>query len=136
MNRAKARAVMDVVCVDPFHVTVILVVGSRDECAKALDEEFTADGNALRFGDGFLKGLRENDASVIGGTVACTMFVEPVVIIHAEKPVSVSVLVHEISHAVDFVFRVTGCDPSDGELRAYLAEHLFGALRAGSGVAK
>ncbi|MGN0844452.1 MAG: hypothetical protein ACI4QT_04435, partial [Kiritimatiellia bacterium] len=74
------------------------------------------------------KGKLDEECRTRNGYKAFTTHVEPVVIIYAPKPITLSTLVHEISHAVDFIFHITGCD--DGELRAYLCQFLFVELAA------
>lgn len=116
--------------VDVLNIQVVLLVGDFDECCKLVDENRAPEYNGPKFSDGLRLAKEEIDKD--NDTRNCydafTAHVEPSVIIYAPKPISLSMLVHEISHAVDYIFHITGCD--DRELRAYLCGYLFNELAA------
>ena len=103
----------------------MLLVGDLEECCKLIEENSAKEYNGPKISDGLRLGKDEadNDRKTRNGYNAFTIYVDPVVIIYAPKPITLSTLVHEISHAVDYIFHITGCD--DGELRAYLCGYLF-----------
>lgn len=116
--------------VNVFNIQVVLLVGDFEECCKLIEENRTQEYNGPKISDGLRLGKEEadNDRKTRNGYNAFTIYVDPVVIIYAPKPITISTLVHEISHAVDYIFHITGCD--DGELRAYLCGYLFTELAA------
>lgn len=109
--------------VDLFQTQVILCIGDRDECAKLIDSNKSPSYSGPKIGDGFRTAIEEAEKKCICPAIAYTFYVQPVVIIYAPKPITLSTLVHEISHAVDYIEDITGCD--DGETRARLADFLF-----------
>ncbi len=116
--------------VDVFNIQVVLLVGDFDECCKLIEENRSPKYNGPKISDG-LRLAKENvdkDCKTRNGYKAFTAHVEPGVIIYAPKPITLSTLVHEISHAVDCIFHITGAD--DEELRAYLCGYLFTELAA------
>lgn len=116
--------------VDVFNIQVVLLVGDFDECCKLVEENRAPEYNGPKISDGLRLAKEETDKEreTRNGYNAFTTHVEPGVIIYAPKPITLSILVHEISHAVDYIFHITGCD--DGELRAYLCGYLFTELAA------
>ena len=116
--------------VDVFNIQVVLLVGDFDECCKLVDENCAQGYSGPKISDGLLLAKEETDKDrdTRNGYSAFTTHVEPFVIIYAPKPITLSTLVHEISHAVDYIFHITCCD--DGELRAYLCGYLFNQLSA------
>lgn len=113
-----------------FNIQVVLLVGDFDECCKLVDENRAQGYSGPKISDGLrlAKEETDKDRDTRNGYDAFTTHVEPGVIIYAPKPITLSILVHEISHAVDYIFHITGCD--DGELRAYLCGYLFTELAA------
>ena len=116
--------------VDVFDIQVMLLVGDFEECCKLVEENRAPEYNGPKISDGLrlAKEETDKDSKTRNGYKAFTTHVEPGVIIYAPKPITLSTLVHEISHAVDYIFHITGCD--DGELRAYLCGYLFTELSA------
>ena len=114
--------------VDVFNIQVVLLVGDFDECCKLVDENRAQGYSGPKISDGLrlAKEETDKDRDTRNGYNAFTAYVEPFVIIYAQKQITLSTLVHEISHAVDYIFHITGCD--DGELRAYLCGYLFTEL--------
>lgn len=70
----------------------------------------------------------DENSKTCNGYLAFTAHVGPGIIIYAPEPITLATLIHEISHAVDCIFNITGVD--DGELRAYLCGYLFTELAA------
>ena len=116
--------------VDVFNIQVVLLVGDFEECCRLVEENRAPEYNGPKISDGLRLAKEETDKEreTRNGYNAFTTHVEPGVIIYAPKPITLSLLVHEISHAVDYIFHITGCD--DGELRAYLCGYLFTELAA------
>lgn len=116
--------------VDVFNIQVVLLVGDFDECCKLVDENRAQGYICPKISDGLrlAKEETDKDRDTRNGYNAFTTHVEPFVIIYAPKQITLSTLVHEISHAVDYIFHITCCD--DGELRAYLCGYLFTELSA------
>ena len=114
--------------IEIFDIQVMLAVGDFDECCKLIEENRSPDYKGPKLSDGLRlakKGV-DKDSETRNSYKAFTAHVTPGVIIYAPKPITLSLLVHEISHAVDDVLHITGCD--DGELRAYLCQFLFTEL--------
>ena len=113
-----------------FNIQVMLLVGDFEECCKLVDENRAQEYSGPKLSGGLRLAKEEIDkgSETRNGYEAFTAHVEPGVIIYAPKPITLSTLVHEISHAVDYIFHITGCD--DGELRAYLCGYLFTELAA------
>lgn len=113
-----------------FKIQVVLLVGDFEECCKLVEKNRAPEYNGPKISDGLrlAKEKTDKDSKTRNGYDAFTAHVDPVVIIYAPKPITISTLVHEISHAVDYIFHITGCD--DGELRAYLCGYLFTQLAA------
>lgn len=111
--------------VDVFNIQVVLLVGDFEECCKLVDENRPTEYNGPKISDGLrlAKEETDEDCKTRNGYEAFTAHVDPGVIIYAPKPITLSTLVHEISHAVQYIFHITGCD--DDELRAYLCGYLF-----------
>lgn len=116
--------------IDIFSIQVMLLVGDFDECCKLVEENRAPEYKGPRITDGLrlAKEETDKDCKTRNGYKAFTAHVEPGVIIYAPKPITLSTLVHEISHAVQYIFHITGCD--DDELRAYLCGYLFTELAA------
>lgn len=114
--------------VDVFNIQVVLLVGDFEECCKLVDENRAPECNGPKISDGLrlAKEETDKDCKTRNGYKAFTAHVEPGVIIYAPEPITLSTLVHEISHAVQYIFHITGCD--DDELRAYLCGYLFTEL--------
>lgn len=114
--------------IDIFSIQVMLIVGDFDECCKLIEENRAEDYAGPKISDGLRLAKKEvdKDSETRNGYHTFAAHVGPGVIIYAPKPITLSCLVHEISHAVDYVFHITGCD--DGELRAYLCQFLFTEL--------
>ncbi len=114
--------------VDVFNIQVLLLVGDFEECCKLVDENRAPEYDGPKISDGLrlAKESTDEDCKTRNGYKAFTTHVEPGVIIYAPKPITLSTLVHEISHAVQYIFHITGCD--DDELRAYLCGYLFTEL--------
>lgn len=119
--------------IDIFSMQVMLLVGDFEECCKLIEENRAKDYTGPKISDGLRLAKKEvdKDSETRNGYHAFTAQVGPSVIIYAPKPITLSCLVHEISHAVDYVFHITECD--DGELRAYLCQYLFTELAVKSG---
>lgn len=111
--------------VDVFNIQVMLLVGDFEECCKLIDENRHPDYSGPKVSDGlrFAKERTDKECETRNGYSAFTAHVEPGIIIYAPKPIPLATLVHEISHAVQYVLHITGCD--DDELRAYLCGYLF-----------
>jgi len=111
--------------IDIFSIQVMLLVGDFKECCKLIEKNRAKDYTGPKISDELRLTKKEidKDSETRNGYRAFTAHVGPGVIIYAPEPITLSVLVHEISHAVDYVFHITGCD--DGELRAYLCQFLF-----------
>ena len=118
--------------IETFAIQVMLVVGDFDECCKLIESNRSPDYKGPKISDGLRLAKKEVDkeSETRNGYQAFTVHVQPGVIIYAPKPITLSCLVHEISHAVDYVFHITGCESNDGELRAYLCGFLFTELAA------
>ena len=116
--------------VDVFGIQVMLLVGDFDECCKLVEENHHPELDGPKISDGLRLAKEEIDrnSNTRNGYNAFTAHVEPGVIIYAPKPITLSTLVHEISHAVQYILHITGCD--DDELRAYLCGYLFTELAA------
>lgn len=116
--------------IDIFSMQVMLLVGDFEECCNLIEENRAEDYTGPKISDGLRLAKKEvdKDSETRNGYHAFTAHVGPGVIIYAPEPITLSCLVHEISHAVDYVFHITGCD--DGELRAYLCQFLFTELAA------
>lgn len=122
---SKSSAYYACTTIDIFSMQVMLLVGDFEECCKLIEENRAEDYTGQKISDGLrlAKNEVDKDSETRNGYHAFTAHVGPGVIIYAPKPITLSYLVHEISHAVDYVFHITGCD--DGELRAYLCQFLF-----------
>lgn len=122
---SKSSAYYACATIDIFSMQVMLLVGDFEECCKLIEENRAEDYTGQKISDGLrlAKNEVDKDSETRNGYHAFTAHVGPGVIIYAPKPITLSYLVHEISHAVDYVFHITGCD--DGELRAYLCQFLF-----------
>lgn len=118
--------------IDIFDIQIMFLVGDFDECCKLIEETRSPDYKGPKISDGLRLAKKEVDkeSETRNGYQAFTVHVQPGVIIYAPKPITLSCLVHEISHAVDYVFHITGCESNDGELRAYLCGFLFTELAA------
>lgn len=116
--------------VDVFDIQVMLLVGDFEECCRLIEENRALEYNGPKISDGLRLAKEEIDrnSNTRNGYNAFTAHVEPGVIIYAPKPITLSTLVHEISHAVQYILHITGCD--DDELRAYLCGYLFTELAA------
>lgn len=116
--------------IDIFSMQVMLLVGDFEECCKLIEENRAEDYKGPKISDGLRLAKKEvdKDSETRNGYHAFTAHVGPGVIIYAPGPITLSCLVHEISHAVDYIFHITGCN--DGELRAYLCQFLFAELAA------
>ena len=116
--------------IDIFSIQVMLIVGDFDECCKLIEENHAKDYVGPKISDGLRLAKKEvdKDSETRNSYHAFTAHVGPGVIIYAPKPITLSVLVHEISHAVDLIFHITDCN--DDELRAYLSGYLFMELAA------
>ena len=116
--------------VDVFNIQVMLLVGDFDECCKLVEENRSPGYKGPKITDGLrlVKEETDKDCKTRNGYKAFTTHVEPGIIIYAPKPITLATLVHEISHAVDYIFHITGAD--DDELRAYLCGYLFTELAA------
>ena len=114
--------------VDVFNIQVMLLVGDFEECCKLVEENRAPEYNGPKISDELwlVKESTDEDRKTRNGYMAFTAHVGPSVIIYAPKPITLSTLVHEISHAVQFILHITGCD--DDELRAYLCGYLFTEL--------
>lgn len=116
--------------VDVFNIQVMLLVGDFDECCKLIEENRSPEYKGPKMSDGLRREKEETDkdSETRNGYLAFTAHVGPGIIIYAPKPIALATLVHEISHAVDYIFHITGAD--DDELRAYLCGYLFTELAA------
>lgn len=116
--------------VDLFNIQVMLLVGDFDECCKLIEENRSPEYRGPKITDGLrlAKDKTDEDCKTRNGYNAFTAYVQPSVIIYAPKPITLATLVHEISHAVDYIFHITECN--DDELRAYLCGYLFTELAA------
>lgn len=132
MRKTKSRPSATCVCatVAVFHIQVMLLVGDLEECLRLVERNRAPEYRGPKISDGIrtAKAQADTDAETRGGYNAFTAHVTPGVVIYAPKPVTLATLVHEISHAVDFILNITGCAADDGELRAYLCQHLFTEL--------
>lgn len=116
--------------IDIFSIQVMLLVGDFDECCKLIEENRAPEYKGPKVSDGLrdVKKKIDDDSTDRNGYKAFTAHVGPGIVIYSPKPITLSTLVHEISHAVDGIFHITECD--DGELRAYLCGYLFTELAA------
>ncbi len=116
--------------IDMFNIQVMLLVGDFEESCKLVEENRAAEYKGPKISDGLRRVKEEvdKDCETRNGYNAFTAHVPPGIIIYAPEPIVLTTLVHEISHAVDCIFHITGC--SDGELRAYLSGYLFTELAA------
>lgn len=116
--------------VDVFDIQVMLLVGDFEECCRLIEENRALEYNGPKISDGLrlAKESTDEDRKTRNGYKAFTAHVGPSVIIYAPEPITLSTLVHEISHAVQYILHITGCD--DDELRAYLCGYLFTGLAA------
>lgn len=116
--------------VDVFNIQVMLLVGDFDECCKLIEENRSPEYKGPKMSDGLRRAKEETDkdSETRNSYLAFTAHVGPGIIIYAPGPITLATLVHEISHAVDCIFHITGAD--DGELRAYLCGYLFTELAA------
>ena len=108
--------------VELFDVQVLLCVGDKRECAKLVDRNRSPDYKGPKVGGAFLEGVD----GTTGDYVACTFFAKPLIFIYAPKPITLSTLVHETSHAVDLIEETVGF--RDGETRAWCMEKVFAQL--------
>ena len=116
--------------VDVFDIQVMLLVGDFNECCKLIEENRSPKYKGPKVSDGLRCAKEEVDkcSKTRNGYKAFTAHVDPGIIIYAPNPITLATLVHEISHAVNYIFHITGAD--DGELRAYLCGYLFTELAA------
>lgn len=116
--------------IDIFSIQVMLLVGDFEECCKLIEENRAKDYAGPKISDELRLAKKKVDkySETRNGYKAFTAHVNPGIIIYAPNPITLATLVHEISHAVDYIFRITGAD--DGELRAYLCGYLFTELAA------
>lgn len=114
--------------VDVFDFQVVLLVGDFEECCKLVEENRATEYSGPKISDGLrlVKEEVDKDSKTRNGYKAFTTHVGTGVIIYAPEPITLSTLVHEISHAVQYILHITGCD--DDELRAYLCGYLFTEL--------
>lgn len=116
--------------VDVFSIQVMFLVGDFEECCKLIEKNRSPEYKGPKMSDGLRRAKEETDknSKTCNGYLAFTAHVGPGIIIYAPNPITLATLVHEISHAVDYIFHITGAD--DGELRAYLCGYLFTELAA------
>lgn len=128
MKKEEPKAAYLCATVELFDIQVVLAVGDREECAKLIRRDRAKDYTGPDIGEGFLVGLKKIDeySETRNGYSAVTLRVTPGIIIYAPKPITLGLLVHEISHAANMIMHIVGseCD----ELRAYLCRYLFDQL--------
>lgn len=110
---------------DIFNLDVLFMMGEVDDCYAALSKE---DKKKCEQCGPFVETLKKVKANVEEKKrpLTCdsfTIFIPPFITIYAQKAITQEILVHEISHAVDMIFTISGC--SEGELRATLSGYLF-----------
>ena len=116
--------------IDIFEIQVLFLVGDFDECCKLVEENRAKTYTGPKVSDDLrtAKERIDTDSKDWNGYRAFTTKAGPGIVIYAPKPITLSTLVHEISHAVDGILHITGAD--DEELRAYLCGYLFTELAA------
>lgn len=117
---------------DIFNLDILLMIGEVEDCCAALSDD---DKKKCEFFCGFEESLKkiknnveEKRRPLTYG--AFTAFIPPAFItIYSSKPITQEILVHEISHTVDMIFTLSGCDGN--ELRATLSGYIFKQIMNG-----
>lgn len=116
--------------IDLFDQQVMLVVGDFEKCCKLIEDNRAPEYKGPKISDGLRKEKEMQDRNMAdkGGYHAFTSHVPPSIVIYSPEPIAEHILVHEISHAVDFILSTIGS--IDWELRAWLCGYIFRDLKA------